>query len=247
MEVTKYLNGAGVKTLWGQINEYFARKAQLAELQEQVDSLSQNGVVVDNKTIKKGENGLETNLILNIDTKTNKLQLIAKDIENGVINEVQLPSLEDSFLESISIVTVPSENNPEIEGRPAGTYIKFEFNTASGKTPIYLSIEELGIEVYEGSDYIEIVDGKISIKTTELDTWLNSENCTTISSIKTSITNINDNISDLSGQLTTLNGEFNTLKEQFNAAVEANFYHEALTDEEITNVIKEFEDTQNVV
>ena len=246
IEVKKYLNAAGVKTLWGQVDNYFARKTQIAELQDQINDLEQAGVLIDNETIIKDEIvGLKTNLILNLDKENNKLQLISAKEGAEAISEITLPSLTDTFLDNVSLVVIPDDEEATTS-TPAGTYIKFTFDTKSGKEPIYLSTEELGIQVYEGSDYITINDGAISLNTTQLETWLGQT--TTITSITTDIAGINSSIAELSGKISTLEDGLSALQTDYESAKANNFYHEALSDEDILGVIEAIENpTENPV
>lgn len=150
-------------------NEVFEN--QIAILEEAIESIkTEQGSNFDEDTIIKQDGKLQTNIILENDEKYHILRLItdkSKGGEGTVISEIDYAkfyeeAVKDGMLKNVSLVYVPSEGNPTAEGREAGTYLKFEFNTDSGTNTIYLNVDDL-IDVYEGSDYIlienNLVDG----------------------------------------------------------------------------------------
>lgn len=151
-------------------NEVFEN--QIAILEEAIESIkTEQGSNFDEDTIIKQDGKLQTNIILENDIDNHILRLMtdkSKGGEGTVISEIDykdfyLEAVKDGMLKNVSLVYVPSDGNPVIDGtREAGTYLKFEFNTDSGTNTIYLNVDDL-IDVYEGSDYIlienNLVDG----------------------------------------------------------------------------------------
>lgn len=198
----KYLDYDGLQKLWMKINETYlksnslestldnlenpyTRKSYVDTQDEALDTrISQleavTGQNIDKDTIINVDGKMQTNLILDLDPDKKTLRLVTTDTEaekptaKTIISEIDYsPFIRDGLLNNISVVVVPSEDNPAVEGRPAGTYLKFEFNTDAGKEAIYLSTDELGIQFYTGSEYITIDSNNVvSINTVKLDTYL---------------------------------------------------------------------------
>lgn len=180
---------------------------------------------MDGDTIVLNENSkYQTNLILDIDSAKKTLRLVTKDpssaaenpVAKTVISEIDYsPFIKDGMLNSVSLVVIPSEGEEATDDRPAGTYLKFVFNTDSGnKEPIYVNVSEF-INIYKGSTYITINNDEISLNVVELDkhieSYLSSENCLTISGIKTNIQTISSNLNDINGRVELIETNYGTL------------------------------------
>lgn len=185
------------------------------ELWEKIEEIeSAQGTNIDNDTIINVEGKLQTNLILQNDKDNHVLSLITDAENNGKGTVVSTwdytdfynEAVKDGILDSVSLVTIPGEENVTGD-RPAGTYLKFIFNTSSGKNPIYVNVTEL-IDVYTGSTYINVTKSgetsSIEIKTTELVDYLRTEGALGIDSIISRIEAVEDKNSKLEGLINEL-------------------------------------------
>lgn len=236
-------------------NEVF--QDQIAILNEAIESIkTEQGSNFDEDTIIKNNGKLQTNIILAHDEANHIISLIT-DVENGgkgtVINEISYDNfykeaVKDGMLKNVSLVYVPSEGNPTTEGREAGTYLKFEFNTDSGLNTIYLNVNDL-IDVYEGGDYILIenkideVDGEtrrttISFDKAKLIKDIQDGDVLGINAIISDIENLQARVQTLEGTIDTLNKDW----EEFGDTLAA--LAERMTDAEgkITELV-EFKDS----
>jgi hypothetical protein len=172
----KYLDSAGLSKVWGKIKDNFSTKQELADVNTQIDEIK-NSITdslissVDDLTIKAEANGkIGTSIGLDLDTAKQHINLVALGVnatdENRILSTIDYSKfvLKDSFLETVEIVVISDAT----EGREPGTYLKFSFNTESGKNEIYVNVSEF-VNLYEGDSYIEVVDNKtITLKYTEL-------------------------------------------------------------------------------
>jgi hypothetical protein len=236
-------------------NEVF--QDQIAILNEAIESIkTEQGSNFDEDTIIKNNGKLQTNIILAHDEANHIISLIT-DVENGgkgtVINEISYDNfykeaVKDGMLKNVSLVYVPSEGNPTTEGREAGTYLKFEFNTDSGLNTIYLNVNDL-IDVYEGGDYILIenkideADGEtrrttISFDKAKLIKDIQDGDELGINAIISDVENLQARVQTLEGTIDTLNKDW----EEFGDTLAA--LAERMTDAEgkITELV-EFKDS----
>lgn len=236
-------------------NEVF--QDQIAILNEAIESIkTEQGSNFDEDTIIKNNGKLQTNIILAHDEANHTISLIT-DVENGgkgtVINEISYDNfykeaVKDGMLKNVSLVYVPSEGNPTTEGREAGTYLKFEFNTDSGLNTIYLNVNDL-IDVYEGGDYILIenkideADGEtrrttISFDKAKLIKDIQDGDILGINAIISDVENLQARVQTLEGTIDTLNKDW----EEFGDTLAA--LAERMTDAEgkITELV-EFKDS----
>lgn len=151
----------------------------VTELTERIEEVAAaQGTNIDNDTIVNKEGILQTNLILQNDKDNHVLSLMTGS-ENGKgtvvstwdYNDFYQEAVKDGILENVELIVVPDDETIEASGKDAGTYLKFTFNTASGKQPIYVNVTDL-IDVYNGSDYISVEKSggvaTISLKKAEL-------------------------------------------------------------------------------
>lgn len=250
--VNKYLDYQGLDILWKRIKQVFPQTANLGDILDNladtegndlsfartsyVDSKDQEiwtkigqvesalGTNFDNQTIISGENGLQTNLILNVNSTNQTIELITKatnDNQSLLVSEISYtPFIRDSFLDGVSVIVVPDDETEADSGREPGTYLKFVFNIQDEngqkiqKEAIYLPVEDLGFKLYQGSKYITISEDDngnniVELNTVELDTYLEdylSKSSAVIASIRT-------DIRDLSSQMTTANGKIQNLED----------------------------------
>lgn len=222
-----YLSGAGLQTLWGKISSTFLRKKEVAaaiaaddtikglsgRIKEIEDSQGAN-IDIDNNTIIKDSDGkLQTNLILFNDEKNRFLRIVTNenDAERTTVtywdySQFYKDAVKDGILESVSLVVVPSEGNPEAADRPAGTYLKFVFNTGPDenpiKEPIYVNVTDL-VEVYKGDKYISVTTStdeepaKISLDTAELVAYLNKDEALGITSLISRVEAVESKTADI--------------------------------------------------
>jgi len=107
----------------------------------------------DVSILSQNADGLKATL--SIAYNDQKIQL--KGIEGKLISEFDASMfVKDGMIEDASLVVNP-------EGKPAGTYIKITFNTASGKQPIFINVTSL-IDVYTAGPGIDINAKAISVK-----------------------------------------------------------------------------------
>lgn len=193
------------------------------ELWEKIEEIeSAQGTNIDNDTIINVDGKLQTNLILQNDKDNHILSLITDTENNGKGTVVSTwdytdfynEAVKDGILDSVSLVTIPGEETESASGQVAGTYLKFIFNTSSGKNPIYVNVTEL-IDVYTGSTYINVTKSgetsSIEIKTTELVNYLKTDEALGIDSIITRIEQIEDKNSELEGLINELKSAWDEL------------------------------------
>lgn len=193
------------------------------ELWEKIEEIeSAQGTNIDNDTIINVDGKLQTNLILQNDKDNHILSLITDTENNGKGTVVSTwdytdfynEAVKDGILDSVSLVTIPGEETESASGQVAGTYLKFIFNTSSGKNPIYVNVTEL-IDVYTGSTYINVTKSgetsSIEINTTELVNYLKTDEALGIDSIITRIEQIEDKNSELEGLINELKAAWDEL------------------------------------
>lgn len=186
------------------------------ELWEKIEEIeSAQGTNIDNDTIINVEGKLQTNLILQNDKDNHILSLITDTEKNGKGTVVSTwdytdfynEAVKDGILDSVSLVTIPNKDENVTGDRPAGTYLKFIFNTSSGKNPIYVNVTEL-IDVYAGSTYINVTKSgetsSIEIKTTELVEYLKTDEALGITSIISRIEGVEGKYAELEGLINEL-------------------------------------------
>lgn len=210
----KYLDLQGLQTLWDKISGIYPRTANLStildaledpyvhksvhdadvtRLEEQIAATTGNALAMDGDTIwyNSDKKAFQTNLIMDLDPTKKTLRLVTKDPDitdkvqaKTIISEIDYtPFVKDGMLSSATIVVIPDDEEAT-QSRPAGTYIKFVFNTDAGKEAIYLDVNEFNI--YQGSDYISIQGDVITLNTVELDSHIENylkESSLTISGI----------------------------------------------------------------
>jgi hypothetical protein len=158
---------------------------------------------------------MQTNLLLSND-KDNHILSIVTGTDNGLgtvvsqwdYTEFYNEAVKDGILDHVELVVVPSDPaDPDAEGQVDGTYLKFTFNTASGKQPLYVNVTDL-IDVYTGSTYINIEKNngtaEVSIKTTELVNYLKTDEALGITSIISRIEGIEGDIEGLKTDIENL-------------------------------------------
>lgn len=251
-EVKKYLDLQGLQVLWQKIAEKYPRTESLqtiidafedpyikksvydgdiTELERRLDEITAatNAMEDGDSIVRNEQNQLKTNIILDVDEQTKKLRLVTGDKKTPLSEIDYTPFIKDGMLNSVSLVVVPTPDDPETETRPAGTYIKFVFNTDAGKEAIYLDASEF-INIYEGDDYISVVGDRITLNTVNLDTYLEeyvssksatiqgitttlSTYGTTIQSLQVSINQFEERIAKLEGDFSTISSEFTQVKQ----------------------------------
>lgn len=269
----KYLDLAGLQALWDKINLLFPRTENLSTILDSLDNpyihsdqyntdinsvresikdiQATGGFDPDDDTIIYGNNGWETNLILDIDgnnlrlvTKGNKTEISKIDLREIIGESV----VKDGMLDSASVVVIPGDEE-ETDGRQAGTYIKFVFNTDAGKEPIYLNVSEF-VNILAGDDYITINNNQISVNLVKLEEYISSsvtitniqsrldehdtllQNLsTTVSGYDTIITNIQDEFAILKTDVESYNGRITSIEN-----VIENVPMIPITEDEITSL-----------
>lgn len=225
LNAIKYLDLNGLNVLWGKISDTYLRQtaaaetyatkdalaADVASLSGRIDSIQAGGVdvskIVDGKTIVAKDGKLSTSIALVKDTENSLIKLV--DSVSGTISEFSYADfLLDGMLDSVALVVVPTDE-AATDGRGAGTYLKFTFNTASGKNPIYVNVTDL--VNFTGSDYIEVVDGKMTLKTADLVDYLKTDDALGITSIITRLGGLDDSITAINSTLDTINATLGTL------------------------------------
>lgn len=199
----------------------------LKNIEEQLSRIEAGEFRVDGDTIwyNPTTSKHQTNLILDLDTDKQTIRLVTKDPSSPVdapkaktiISEIDYkPFVKDGMLDTVSIVVIP-DDEAATETRPAGTYLKFVFNTSAGKNAIYLNTNEFG-NTYVGSDYIIIQNNKILLNTVKLDAHIEeyiSTQSVTISGIKTQISELQTINSQYGASINNLTTEFNTIQTSF--------------------------------
>lgn len=234
----RYLDLEGLQALWDKINNLFPRNENLSTILDNLDNpyihkdvydkdikdirtgmeeIQSSGVDIDNKTIVYGDEGLETNLILDIDGDC--LRLVTKGDPSDEISSINLKEIigevavKDGMLESASVVVIPGDED-ETESKPAGTYIKFVFNTDAGKEPIYLNVSEF-VNILAGDDYLTITNNKISINFARLEESISSS--VTITGIQSKLDEHDTLLQELSITVRDYDTVINDLKTNFQA------------------------------
>lgn len=155
--MAKYLDGSGLTYLWGKI------KTAISNAISGV-SFPVAGVKSSEKVISlDGSNKLQATLSIGYDSTSQKIQL--KGISNEVISEFSAADfVKDGFLDSAELVEV-SSSQAGTSGFPstAGTYIKFTWNTAAGKSVSWVDVTSL-IDVYTAGNGIDITSSVVSLK-----------------------------------------------------------------------------------
>lgn len=194
---------------------------KLAEIEATAGGAMDGDTIVFNNEISK----FQTNLILDLDTEKQTIRLVTKDPTSSteapkaktIISEIDYkPFVKDGMLDTVNLVVIPDDEEVT-ESRPAGTYLKFVFNTGAGKDAIYLNVNEFA-DIYEGSDYITIQDNKISLNTVQLDEHFEeyiSTSSATINSIKTQIETITTSVGDHETRIGEIETNFTTIQTSF--------------------------------
>lgn len=221
----------------------FIQKGTFDELErvlsERMDEIeAAQGTNIDNDTIVNKEGLLQTDLLLSNDTEKHILSIVTgkgTTVSTWDYTEFYREAVKDGILEQVSLIVIPKDEEPE--GYAHGTYLKFVFNTSSGKNPIYVNVTDL-IDIYEGSTYIDVTNGVISIKNTYVE-YLKSEEALNITGIVRRIEKNEDDIAALQ-----------TLVEQLKEAVDAldlTKINERLDDHDndIANIISYLENVPN--
>lgn len=201
------------------------------ELSERIEQVAAaQGTNIDKKTIINREGKLQTNLLLSNDKDNHILSIVlgpdAENVEDrGAIisswdyTEFYNEAVKDGILEDVSLVVIPTDESTESSKQDPGTYLKFIFNTAAGKQPLYVNVTDL-IDVYTGSTYIKVdkKDGQseISIKEAELVSFLKTDAALGITSIVTRLDTAEENISSISATVESLVNSF----DRINAIIE---------------------------
>lgn len=93
------------------------------------------------------------NVDLTIDYNSENKHLSLKDKNGNVVSEIDASTfVKDGMLDNVVFETIAGEK-----------YIRFIFNTTSGKDDISIKVSEL-IDIYEGQGCINITDKRISLK-----------------------------------------------------------------------------------
>lgn len=221
----------------------FIQKGTFDELErvlsERMDEIeAAQGTNIDNDTIVNKEGLLQTDLLLSNDTENHILSIVTgkgTTVSTWNYTEFYQEAVKDGILEEVSLIVIPKDEEPE--GYASGTYLKFVFNTSSGKNPIYVNVTDL-IDIYEGSTYIDVTNGVISIKDTYVE-YLKSEEALNITGIIRRVEKNEDDIAALQ-----------TLVEQLKEAVDAldlTKINERLDDHDndIANIISYLENVPN--
>lgn len=155
--MAKYLDDRGLTYLWGKI------KTAISNAISGI-SFPVAGVKSGEKVISiDGSNNLQATLSISYDSASQKIQL--KGISNEVISEFSASDfVKDGFLDSAELVEV-SSSQAGTSGFPstAGTYIKFTWNTESGKSVSWVDVTSL-IDVYTAGKGIDITSNVVSLK-----------------------------------------------------------------------------------
>lgn len=187
----KYLDWSGVEHLWGKISDTFVRKSDIGG-----DVVGGNLVFEDDKT----------NHILKLmrDTADGSTEVTTWDY-----SDFYKEAVKDGILEDVSLVVVGEDG----EVTPAGTYLKFTFNTASGKKPIYVNVTDL-IDTYTGSEYIAVENGIVSLKATEFVQYLKHEDIYNVNAITSKVSDLEAEVNNLKTSVDSL--DLTALQNQVN-------------------------------
>lgn len=232
--ISKYLDRAGLSVLWDKIKLNFASKAELSTLQNEHDSdladinaelsdinteldglkssVAETVVkAVDNVTLKSEEGKISTALGLDIDSESKMIRLIATGSsvtdETKVISSIPYSQfVKDGILSNVELVIIEEAPEGENQTQEPGTYLKFTFNTDSGKDAIYVNVSDM-IDVYTGEGYIVVDGDKISLNYVSLKNDLTEELSSTFVKLEdynSDKENINETINNNSTKIAEL-------------------------------------------
>ena len=214
-EVINTLTTYGDGQIITQEGDVFVQKTTLDELNrilsERMDDIeAAQGTNIDDNTIVNKEGKLQTDLLLSNDKDNHILSIVTgkgNTVSTWDYTEFYNEAVKDGILETVSLVVIPGDETTEASGQDSGTYLKFVFNTSSGKTPLYVNVTDL-IDVYTGSNYIEVTKSgetsTINLKTAELVNYLKQEEVLGLTSMVTRIENIENQISGIEQLVKTL-------------------------------------------
>jgi predicted nucleic acid-binding Zn-ribbon protein len=190
----KFLDLSGLQKVWGKIKEGFTTKTEfqgaiesvegdissvnskLTDLENSIDNIAVSSV--DNKTIVAPDGKISAAIGIRLNEDKQEVELYAtgpdakKDATGQEVEGQEVLGsfsyakfIQDGMLQNVELVVVaPSEGGDgETSTQAPGTYLKFSFNTDSGLSVIYVSVDDL-VNVYEGSDYINVSGEVISLK-----------------------------------------------------------------------------------
>lgn len=188
--LTKFGDGYIIATEDGTFIQKGIFDGEITDLKEKIEEIeSAQGTNIDNDTIINVDGLLQTDLLLQNDKDNHVLSIVTgkgTEVSSWDYTDFYNEAVKDGILDTVSLVVVPSQDEPVAEGREAGTYLKFVFNTASGKLPLYVNVTDL-IDIYNGSTYINVTKengvSTIALKETELVTWLKTDEALGITSI----------------------------------------------------------------
>lgn len=188
--LTKFGDGYIIATEDGTFIQKGTFDGEITGLKEKIEEIeSAQGTNIDNDTIINVDGLLQTDLLLQNDKDNHVLSIVTgkgTEVSSWDYTDFYNEAVKDGILDTVSLVVVPSQDEPVAEGREAGTYLKFVFNTASGKLPLYVNVTDL-IDIYNGSTYINVTKengvSTIALKETELVTWLKTDEALGITSI----------------------------------------------------------------
>jgi hypothetical protein len=228
-EVLDALTTYGTGKIITEADKVFIQKYSLDEVDQRLterieDVAAAQGTNIDNDTIVNKEGKLQTNLLLSNDKDNHILRIVtgAEDGKGTVVSqwdytEFYNEAVKDGILDNVSLVVVPTDETTEASSQEPGTYLKFVFNTASGKQPLYVNVTDL-IDVYTGSSYIQVDkkngSSEISIKTTELVNYLKTDDALGITTIVTKIEDIEDEIASVKKTISDLQQAWDSLNIQ---------------------------------
>lgn len=187
---------------------------QIALLEDAISDIeATQGSLADGVTIVQDAETklISTNIILDHNTETHEISLITKDTGEGstVVSTIDYSdfyaeAIKDGMLKNVSLVYV--DGNQTADGRPEGTYLKFEWNTDAGISVTYLCVDDL-VPIYSNGDYIKIehsydVDGKsddvkISLDRATLEADLKADDAFGVSALRFYVEGIEDKVSKL--------------------------------------------------
>lgn len=214
-------------------------KEAIAALEEAIGDVSTSqGKLADGVTIVQDAESklISTNIILDHNVSNHEISLITKDTGNGstVISTISYEdfyeeAVKDGILQNVSLVYVPSDGNPTADGRPEGTYLKFEWNSDSKIAPTYVCVDDL-VPIYSNGDYIKIehdysVDGKsddvkISLDRATLVADLNKDDVFGVGALRTYVEGVEDKVGAVERAIQTINDNWSVLEGNVNSLLE---------------------------
>lgn len=186
----------------------FIQKTTLDEiaqlLNERMDEIeAAQGTNIDDDTIINNEGKLQTDLLLSNDKDNHILSIVTgkgSTVSTWDYTEFYNEAVKDGILDTVSLVVVPDDETADVSKQEPGTYLKFVFNTSSGKNPLYVNVTDL-IDIYTGSNYIEVTKSgetsTINLKTTELVSYLKTDDALGITSLIVRMENMENKISEI--------------------------------------------------